>query len=107
MGDPSGSSVLMHFDSMNSLMDYLFEMYYSQVFNLSPVELRNLETHPVELETVAQPPPFDGFAEMNSSTSSLTNRNSDNTDNHVVDNRFDHTYHAVIGNKPKGKSYKN
>ena len=73
---------------------------------MSPVELRNLETLPVELETVAQLSPFDGFAKMNSSTSSLTNRNSDNTDNHVVDNRFDHTYHAVIGNKPKGKSCK-
>ena len=41
--DPLGASVLLTFDNFASIIAYLREMYFGQIFNLSPVQLNSLQ----------------------------------------------------------------
>ena len=98
--------MLLTFDNVASLIVYLRGMYFGQVFNLSSVELHLLA------EPGANSVPLQY---MNASVQDVCIESTQSRQNTMEDDEVtsgssqilrDHTYHACVGNKPKGKKQK-
>ena len=106
--DSAGRSILLCYDNVNVLSLYLSAVYPDHIFNISPVQLRG----PEELVSAILNEPVQSTEHVEEMICDEAEINTFilPTDAHVavdsVIHEFDHTYHALPGNKPKGKSYK-
>ena len=97
--DPSGASILLQFEDMQSVLRYLHSCYEGQIFNLSPlhiIRIRQPNTLPAESN-------FEATQNFVTSSSTHINLNNDQPSTNNAQVVEDHSYHCVFGKKPKGK----